>query len=172
MKGVIIKDAFPFNNGMQKDLNLLSINNINIIDPQSGVYSCDVIIQTWSFRAELVDLAVTEIEFIKIKNNLNSFLENKISFFEFEQMETVLKIKIEKNNEFNEFAKLIIDAKDLYYGSMNIQTNIKYVSLLELVKQLNENIVPIQKELWSMSNDEIKEYFVEKWRQEGFLKSD
>ena len=87
-------------------------------------------------------------------------------------METVLKIKIEKNNKLSEFAKLIIDAKDLYYGSMSIQTSIKYVSLLELVKQLNENIKPIQKELWSMSNQEINEYFVEKWRQEGFLKSD
>lgn len=169
---IVIKDTIPNKGKKVQDLNLFYFNNIEIIDNSSGIYSCDILIQTWSFKVELFDTFITEIEFLQIKNDLIAFLKKKVPVVEFEQMEAVFKIRIEKNRESKDLATLFIDAHDLYYGTMSIKTSIKYDSLTELIKQFNENIEPIHKELWSMSNQEIKEYLVKKWRQEGFLKSD
>ena len=164
---IIIKDTIPNKGRGDNDFNLFYFKDIEIVDNSSGLYYCNILIQTWSFKVELFDVSITEIEFIKIKNDIISFLEDKLSFFEFEQMEALFKIRIEKNIISKHSFKLFIEARDLYYGSMKIETSIFYDSLKELIKQLNENIKHIQKELWSMSNQEINEYLIGKWRQEG-----
>jgi len=170
MKSIIIKDSIFNSVGVQQNINLLTVNDIKIVDSSSGIYFCDVFVKTRSFQVELFDVSITEIEFIRIKNDLIGFLQNTESYVEFEQLESLFKIRFERNSGNNDSFKLFINVRDLYYGEMNIKTNISKESLKELIEQIYENIEPIDQKLWAMSNLEIKEHFIEKWRQEGLFK--